>query len=65
MQRNFVFSRSQEWFRHPNENIEFRLVFQYQPEMSLKFKGSLGFVVLELVGGSSEYIRYINGIIHN
>ena len=28
--------------------------------MGLKFKGSLGFVVLELVGGSSEFIRYIN-----
>ena len=26
--------------------------------MSLKFKGSLGFIVSELVGGSSEYIRY-------
>ena len=41
-------------YLHPNRNIEFELVFQYQPCMSQKFKGSLGFVVSELVGGSSE-----------
>ena len=34
---------------------QIRLVFQYQPCMSLEFKGSLGFVVSELVGGSSEF----------